>query len=155
MMNLIPWQRRSLHQNGSSRLPMAPFPWNVDRLFDQVVNDLWPTDTHALAGVRIELAETDDAILVRAEVAGIDPKDLDISLQGDVLWLSGERKQEDLQEGQWSYSEHHYGKFQRAIQLSCPVEPDSVDAVHKNGILTVTLRKAEAVRPKRIEVKSA
>ena len=107
-------------------------------------------------GMFLDVSETDDEVQVRAEVPGIEPKDLDISLAGDVLTLSGEKVDEHRSEKESRYySERHFGSFRRAVKLPCLVDPDHVEAKHRNGVVTVTLRKAVAVRPKRIKVKSA
>jgi HSP20 family protein len=104
----------------------------------------------------LDVSETDEEIMIRAEVPGIAPKDLDIRLAGDVLTLSGQKTDSsDSSAGRRYYSERQFGSYQRALELPCPVDPDQVRAEHENGVVTITLRKAENVRPKRIQVKSA
>ncbi len=76
------------------------------------------------------------------------------SLVGDILTLAGEKVDEnETQDGRSYYSERHFGTFQRAIKLPRPVDTDKVEADHRNGVVTITLRKSDAVRPKRIKVK--
>jgi HSP20 family protein len=91
---------------------------------------------------------------VRAEVPGIDPKDIEVNLSGEVLTITGRKLDEEVEErSRYHHSERRFGSFQRGIRLPMPVEPDAVAADYKNGVLTVTLRKAEALRPKKIAIK--
>ena len=92
--------------------------------------------------------------MLKAELPGMKKEDIDISLQGDVLTLSGERKEEETFDKAETYrSERFLGKFQRSLTLPVTVSADKVQASYKDGILTVTLPKAEEAKPKQIEVK--
>lgn len=155
-MNLIPWKRGELETNGPSRMPVPQLRWDMDRMFDRFFDDFWSRGSNGeFSGVRLDVHETDEEILVRAEVPGIDPKDIDVQLTGDTLTLAGEKKDEsESKSGSSRYSERRFGSFRRAIQLPCPVDPDRVEAEHRNGVVTITLRKNEAMRPKRIAVKT-
>lgn len=159
MNNLIPWKRTENRQNGSTQMaPMPQMRWDWDRLFDRFWDDAWGmSSTGASNGMPLDIAEDDDQIRVRAEVPGVDPAHLDISLSGELLTLSGEKSDEDesLNGGSRRYSERHFGHFERAVKLPCAVDPDKVTAKHRNGVVTITLQKADAVRPKRIQIKSA
>lgn len=157
MMNVLPWKRAAGAGNGTTALsPVSRLRWDMDRVFDRFFDDAWSLDGFEPDQLRIELYESDEAIRITAEVPGIDPGDLDISLQGQVLTLSGEKKvQAEGERENRTYSERRYGAFRRAIQLPCPVEVDDVQAEHRNGIVTITLRKSEAVRPKRIAIRSS
>ena len=80
-------------------------------------------------------------------------KDIDISLQNGTLVISGERKhEEEKEEGETFRSERYFGRFHRSVTLPTPVDGNAVKAAYKDGILTVTLPKAEEAKPKRIEV---
>lgn len=154
MLSLIPWKRNSALAEGTWMLPLHPVRHEMNRLVDELVNG-FPTPGLDDA-VRVEVRETADELIVRAEVPGIDPKDLDIRLTGDVLVLSGEKKDErdENQEGAL-YSERRYGTFRRALRLAAPIDAEKVRAEHKNGVVTITLAKAESVRPRRIEVRGS
>jgi HSP20 family protein len=159
MTNLIPWRRGESQRtgNGMQMTPVSSMRTEWDRLFDRLLDDAWgPLTSNASRGLLLDVAETDEAIRVRAEVPGMGPDDLDVSLVGDVLTLSGQKVDEDESgEGTRYYSERQFGSYQRTVKLPCPVDPDRVTAEHKNGVVTITLQKAETVRPKRIAVKSA
>jgi HSP20 family protein len=98
---------------------------------------------------------SENGLNVTAEVPGIKPEDIDISVVGETLTLSGERHPNELQEGaQYHRQERGYGKFTRSIQLPFPVDVNKVEATFKNGVLQVALPRAEADKPKKIVVKS-
>ena len=153
MLNLIPW--KSPPQVEEPRVPLTAFRRDMDRLFDRFLGEFWgDSDGFFADPVRMEVFETDDEIHVRAEVPGIDPKDLNIQLVGDVLVLSGEKKEEE-QRGARTYSERSYGAFRRSLRLSTPVDADHVKAEHRHGVVMIQLTKSESVRPKRIQIKSS
>jgi HSP20 family protein len=158
MTNLIPWKRGEGQPSGGGMqlAPVSTMRMDWDRLFDRFLDDTWGPFLGSSRGLLLDMSETDDEIRVRAEVPGMGPDDLDISLAGEVLTLSGQKTDEDeSQDGARYYSERQFGSCQRAIKLPCPVDPDHVSAEHKNGVVTITLRKAETVRPKRIAIKTA
>ena len=103
------------------------------------------------------MEETDQAYTVKAEVAGLDQKDIKLELRDNVLELSGEKRDErkDETDGR-TYSERFYGSFHRSIPLQSEVDADKVEATFKNGLLTVVLPKNDQARDKtrRIEIKS-
>jgi len=99
---------------------------------------------------------SEDGLNIMTEVPGIQPEDIDISVVGETLTLSGERRPEELQEGaRYHLQERGYGKFTRSIQLPFPVDVDQVDATFKNGVLNISLPRAEEDKPRKIAVKSA
>lgn len=159
MMNLIPWKREDVQDRNGGGMQLSPISsmrMDWDRLFDRFLDDAWAPLAATSHGLPLDMSETDDEIRVRAEVPGIEPENLDISLAGDVLTLSAQKMDEEESEsGTRRYSERHFGSCRRAVQLPCPVDPDRVSADHENGVVTITLQKAETVRPKRIAVKSA
>lgn len=102
----------------------------------------------------VDVAETESDITVKAEIPGIDPKEVEISITGDILTLKGEKKEEKENTGK-SYHrvESSYGSFKRVINLPVSVDVDKVTAEGKNGILEITLPKKEESRAKKINVK--
>lgn len=156
MSTMIPWKRQASPQNGAGQpTPLSRMRWDWDRMFDRFFDDVWAPRVEP-SNLPLDVTETDDEIRIRAEVPGIDPENLEIQLSGEVLTLAGSKldEEESSKEGR-SYSERVFGSFQRALQLPCPVDPDKVKAQHKHGVVTITLQKAEAVRPKRIQVKAS
>jgi len=128
----------------------------IDRLFDSPLNELSSNSQQFLNGWLpvIDLYDERDHLVLKAEVPGMKKEDIDISLHGDVLTLSGERKEEEVFDKAETYrSERFLGRFQRTLTLPVGVDASKVQASYKDGILTVTLPKAEEAKPKHIEVK--
>ncbi len=97
-----------------------------------------------------------DAVVLTAEVPGVRPEDLDISVMGRTLTLQGVRPPEQLPEGARLHrQERSHGRFSRALQLPYEVEADQVEAVFRNGVLTIRLPRAEADKPKKVRIKTA
>ena len=157
MNSLIPWKRGEIRKTAQHGTPVTQLRSDWDRLFDRFLDDFWgPSVGGAPSDLMLDVSETDEEIVVRADVPGIAPKDLDIQVAGDVLTITGKRLEESEGKGaRYHHSERRFGSFQRSIGLPIPVEADKVDAVHENGVLTVTLRKAESLRPRKIEVRTS
>ena len=103
---------------------------------------------------KVDVAETESDITVKAEIPGIDPKDVDISITGDILTLKGEKKEEKENTGKCYHRvESSYGSFKRVINLPVSVDVDKVKAEGKNGLLEITLPKKEESKAKKINVK--
>ncbi|MDE3088772.1 MAG: Hsp20/alpha crystallin family protein [Chloroflexota bacterium] len=102
----------------------------------------------------VDIYTTKDAVVIRASVPGINPDDVEVTVEGSTVTIRGETKplQED---GTYLLQEQRYGPFSRSIELSIPVQADKAEADFRNGLLTLTLPKAEEIKPKIIKVKSA
>jgi HSP20 family protein len=126
----------------------------MDSLFDSFFRGLdrpffgykaWPT---------IDVAEQDDAIVVRAEVPGCKADDIDISVYGNTLTISGEKRQEqEKKEKGYFYRESAYGSFRREVSLPADVDQGKIDAVCKEGVLSITLPKSEKAKAVKVKVK--
>lgn len=102
----------------------------------------------------LDLSETKNDIVVKAELPGIDTKDIDISLTNDVLSIKGEKKQEkEEKEEDYHFVERSYGSFTRSIRLPRDVQSDKISASYKNGVLKITLPKSEEAKKKEVKVK--
>ena len=102
----------------------------------------------------IDVAEEEDAIIVRAEVPGCKADDIDISVHGNVLTISGEKKlSEEKKEKGYYHVESTYGSFRRELTLPTDVDQSKIDATCKNGVLSVTLPKAEKARAIKVKIK--
>lgn len=151
----------------------TPDPWqsfrtDMDRMFDRFGNGFglpywprWPRLFEAEPSANysvpaIDVAESDKAFTVSAELPGMEEKDVDVSVTGDLLVIKGEKRQEREEKEQNYYvSERTYGQFQRAFTLPTGIDRDKIAAAFAKGVLTVTLPKsAEAQQQqKKIEVK--
>lgn len=125
-----------------------------DRLFETALDlPQFGSDTAATWGLAVDLAENDDAYIVKASVPGLDPKDIEITMADNTLTIRGEFKEDkDIEEDQYRLRERRYGSFARSVTLPTVVERDSVEATYEAGILTLRIPKAEEVKPKRISV---
>ena len=125
----------------------------MDRLF----NDAF-TPSSFSGGLQIpavDLYQTDDEVVVKASLPGLKAEDVQITVTGEMLTLKGEFKQkEDVKEKAYHLREQRYGLFERAFALPTEVVADKAKAEFENGILTITLPKAEEVKPKMITVKA-
>lgn len=103
----------------------------------------------------IDMYQTDNDVVVKAVLPGIKPDDLNISVTGDVLTISGENKrEEEHKNARYHMRETQYGSFTRSIPLPVSVNADQANANFEDGVLTLTLPKKEEVRPKTISVKA-
>lgn len=101
----------------------------------------------------VDISETKDNIVIKAEVPGIRKEEIKITLQDNVLMLKGERKQEkEEKETNFHRMERSYGSFARSFNLSTVVQADKIKASYKDGILNIILPKAEEVKPKQIPI---
>lgn len=101
----------------------------------------------------VDVSETPDSILVKAEVPGMEAKDIELKIEGDTLTLRGEKKSEKEEKGKSFHKvERTYGSFHRAFRLPTEVKVDAVKAVCKNGILEVTLPKVEAAKAREVKI---
>lgn len=104
----------------------------------------------------VDIDETDEAIILRADLPGVDEKDIEITVHQGVLILSGKREDEhDEKSGNGVYRERRHGSFFRKFRLGSKVDADAIVAAYNNGVLTVTLPKKEEAKPKQIPVASA
>jgi HSP20 family protein len=99
------------------------------------------------------MSETKDTLTIKAELPGLDPKDLDVSVSGDVLTIKGEKKQEKEEKDERRHVvERSYGAFVRMVRLPAPVAQDNIKASFKNGLLMISLPKTEEAKQKAIPV---
>lgn len=129
----------------------------IDRLFDDPFGVLTPS-TGFFEGwtPAVDVYDDKDKYVVRAELPGLKKEEINVSLDGNTLNISGERKQEDeRKEGDNYRAERYFGRFQRSLTLPGGVDPSKVQASYKDGVLTVTLPKSEEAKPKQIQVKAS
>ena len=156
-MSLIRWQKPEMTVWSPFR-HLSTLRDEIDRLFESPLNALTNGSQQFLNGwlPTLDLYEDRDHLVLKAELPGMKKEDIDISLHGDVLTLSGERKEEETYEMAETYrSERFLGKFQRTLTLPVAVNASKVQASYKDGVLTVTLPKSEEAKPKQIQVNVA
>ncbi|MGQ9630195.1 MAG: Hsp20/alpha crystallin family protein [bacterium] len=102
----------------------------------------------------VDLSETSDAFILKADLPGLTHKDIHVSLTNNILTLSGEKKQEKEEKGETYHRiERAYGSFSRSFTLPSEVKADKIDAKFKDGVLTITMPKSERAKSREIQVK--
>ncbi len=161
-MKIIPWRKK----NGSDEGLMSPsdrlseFRTQMDHTIDSFLSRYGdPTATWMRSmgewSPTIDVRETDTHIKVRAEIPGVSPDDVQVTITGRTLTLSGTKEESrEGQDGNRAYTENYYGSFKRHISLPTEVDRDHVTAEGANGVLTIELAKLQASKPRRIPVMS-
>jgi HSP20 family protein len=104
----------------------------------------------------VDIFETDNDVVVKAELPGMDPKSIDVRLENNVLLLKGERHfEKETKEENYHRVEREYGSFSRAFSLPMAVKEEKITAEYKDGILKIVLPKKEEVKPKTIKIEAA
>jgi HSP20 family protein len=127
---------------------------NMDRLFDSAMfgsGEDWLQTTSW--DVSMDLAETDNEYIVKASLPGINPDDLEVTYDNNILTIKGELKQEkDVEESRYHLRERRYGNFSRSISLPGTINAEEIAASYDSGVLTLSLPKLEEAKPHRIQV---
>jgi len=159
--DLIPWGRTRSSVPSTRDDEFSPFLTlhrEMNRLFDDVFNrfdvGLPSTFGRTASWPSLEVNATDNEVRISAELPGLDPKDVEILVEGDVLTIRGEKKSE-IEDKDRRFSEHYYGRFERSLRLPFEVEDDKAEASFRNGVLILTLPKPARVAEtaKRIAIK--
>ena len=146
-MNLIRWQPFS---------DMVTLRQAMDRLFED--SFVRPTRFTSLFGegaeMPIDIYQTDEDVVVKASVPGIKPEEVEITITSDTLTIKGETKtEEEVKKENYFRKERSYGAFSRSILLPSSLQTDKAEATFENGVLTLTIPKAEESKPKQIKIK--
>ncbi len=145
-MELVPWRPFG---------ELTPFRKEMDRLwkrffgeppFPGFVSEEWLPS--------VDISEAKDKLLIKAELPGLEAKDINLSISGDILTIKGEKeKEKDEKDEHYYHSERYCGSFQRSFRLPVDVQSDKAEATFDKGVLKVTIPKTEEAKKKKIEVK--
>ena len=128
----------------------------MDRLFEEGFvrpTRLWPELERG--ELPLDMYQTANDLVIKAALPGVKPEEVDISITGDTLTIKGEHKvEQETKQENYFYKEHRYGTLSRSIIIPVQVKSEKAEAVFENSVLTLTLPKAEAVKPKQIKVKA-
>ncbi len=163
LANVLPWRSKEsdsdVAETGSA---LARFHSEIDHLFERFFEDpFWggsrPTpELQSWAGAwspSLDISEGSNEYVVRAEVPGVDPKDFEISVSGDVLSISGEKREESKERrGNVYRSERRFGSFRRHVKLPEAVDAERIAAEYDKGVLTIRLAKSQKTIGRRIPV---
>ena len=155
-MQIVPWRKRSELSSEAAGTWPSRFRNEMDRLFGRFFGDAWWGESAAYGGWApdVDVTERDREIMVRAEVPGLEAQDIQISVTGNVLTISGEKKEEkEERKEDYQVSEIRYGAFHRTIPLPESANPEDITADYDKGVLSVRIGKKEGTASRRIEVK--
>lgn len=145
---------------GITRWSPAPdlFRDRFSRLFDQMLDEGGRPSTEEFSNrswmPAMDIRETEDALILEAELPGIDKSDVQLSLENNVLTLSGERKfEKDVEKESFHRIERAYGSFSRSFSLPRNVRTEDASASFDNGVLRVELPKVDEAKPRRVEIR--
>jgi HSP20 family protein len=149
-MRLVRWQPTNPARD------LIRMQTEMDRLFDDVFGRAPAARNGFDFAPAVDVEESDDAIVLRADLPGVSEKDVKVSLLGDTLTLRGERNLEKQRDEKGTYRiERFSGSFERTFTLGVPVRADQVKATYKDGVLEIRLPKAEEARTREIQVQVA
>ncbi len=152
MFDLMP------HRRGSGR-ELVRFRDEMDNLFNRFFDMDFPISRRLFGDTawapRVDVSEGKGEITVKAEIPGCDAKDIDVKLEGRLLTISGEKKQEKKEkEENFHRVERTYGSFSRMVELPGEVEQEAIDGTYKKGVLNLVFKKTQASEAKKIEIKT-
>ncbi len=146
-MALVPYLKRQ-------RTELDRLHHDVDDLFRSFFGDWGTSRFERTMWPSLDIIEKGDNLEVTAEVPGCKAEDIDISVQGNILTISGEKKMtEERKEEGYYMQERSYGSFRRDVTLPSEIDPSKIDATYKEGVLHLTLPKSEKAKAVKVKVK--
>ena len=146
-MQLVPWSPFGGELNS--------FRGEMDKLWDRFFSGRPLVSTFTEEWLpSVDISETEDKFLIKAELPGLEVKDVNVSISGDILTIRGEKKKEEEEKDEHHhYVERYSGSFQRSFRLPVKVQADKVDAAFDKGVLKVTFAKVGEAKKKEIKIK--
>ncbi len=147
MQELLPWKFGTQNALADS----------LRREFNQLFDRFWSGQLEPMQlgrwAPRVDVSETPETVHVRAEIAGVDPEKLELTVENNVLTIKGEKPEGEKLEGETFHRvERQYGTFARNVQLPAAVVSDAAEAKAHNGVIEITLPKQEEARPKHVRI---
>jgi HSP20 family protein len=154
MFHLIPWRRRT-----TQPMPMR-VPTGFHRDFDELVERFFNEDRPVFRDLfrdgfspAIDVEQTEDAVIVKAEIPGVDPKDLDVNFADGVLTIKGEKSDKREQKDKnYHRIERTFGSFSRSLALPCEIDQENIKADYKEGVLSLNLPKTEDSKKSSVKI---
>jgi len=145
----FPWTRNDSHQ--LQRAPFNALRQEMNRLFENFGN--FPATQGQSLTPKLDVSETDKEVLIDADLPGIDEKDIEITLAGDMLTIHGERKNDsETKDKNYHVTERSWGSFDRQIELSFEADPQKVSAKFDKGVLHIAIPKPEEIAAKTAKI---
>jgi len=128
-------------------------PAGEEQVIEETEEDEWDDDDQLPGQLAVDVYETADKLIIKARTAGIERKDLDVSINDNILTISGVLNSgEDDKATQWHIQECYWGEFSRTIALPVQVKENGVEAILKDGVLTISFEKEKVAAPTRIPI---
>lgn len=162
-MSLIPWRNKS-SEASRAPIPASEFRSEIERVFDRFFSDPWEMSNSLFSTFgrdrswhpSVDMTEDDKSVTVKVEVPGVDPGKVDVSVNGNVLTVRGEKSEErEKGDSTFHHSERCFGSFSRSIELPSNVDGEDARAEHQNGVLTITFGKVKGSESRKIPVLKA
>lgn len=165
-MSLVPFKGRARELAKMDKLtPLSSIRRmreEMERIFDRFFEDPWvmpelPVERSSTGWMpTLDMSETEDEIVLRAEVPGVEPRHLEITVAGHTLTLAGDKKEEHEKKGEnYYHCERSFGAFRRSIELPETADPEKISAEYDNGVVTLHVAKLKGAKPREIPVKPA
>jgi HSP20 family protein len=137
------------------RSPLTTLRDEIHDLLTHTFTDDEESWSFGLSAPRLDLSETDATVEVRLDVPGIKAEDVEIQISGNRLTVSGNRKDERDEKGRtWHRIERRSGRFCRSVILPCPVKEDAAEAQYRDGVLTITVPKADEAKAHKVKIRA-
>jgi HSP20 family protein len=145
MFELVPWERTKT---------LSKLRKEMDDLWGRFFGDTgFPILSEPVWAPALDVKETKENIVVTAEIPGLNAKEVEVTISGDMLTIKGEKKQEKEEKDEsYHLIERRYGSFSRSIRLTTDVDAKNIKAAHKEGVLTISLPKSEKAKEKQIKI---
>ncbi len=160
-MNILPRKAKTQQAALAQRPPADVFRSELDRFVERFFGEPFGETPFAAGWASgftpaLDVVESENEVTLRAELPGLDPADIDIQVSGDVLTISGEKRQQSEESKEnWYRAERRFGQFRRVLALPSQVDADKVSAEYDRGVLTVHLPRSAEARPRHIQVRKA
>jgi HSP20 family protein len=157
-VSIIPWKNKTSEEPATRESSLTEFRSEVNRLFDSFLREPIGTLSDSLTawnrwGPALDVSQSDTTVTVQAELPGVDPNEIDVTVTGDRLTIAGEKKETVEKTNQDIFHrETRYGSFSRTVQLPASVDPQQVSAEYANGVLTINLKKTPNATARKILV---
>jgi len=126
----------------------------INRIFNEQLSRGEPEQAGKAWAPVVDILESDNDLIVRAELPGVKRDDIDVQVTSESLTIRGERKFDEESKDKYLRVERAYGPFSRSFSIGVPVQADKVKASYRDGVLEIVVPKAEEVKPKKIEIKT-
>jgi HSP20 family protein len=156
-MAMIRWQPRGAMRQWAPFRDIEQFQQEMNRLFDWTFgrhgsDDLWEGSWSPA----VDVVQDSDRFHVRVDLPGMKREEIGITLNGDTLTITGEKKREnEVKEDSYFRAERYYGKFSRSLTLPSSVDANKIEATYKDGVLDITIPRSEEAKPKQIKIQTA